>query len=122
MKTKIFATFAVIALFALTIAAYAYARSNNTTVAKTGCCKSADSCPMKAGMDHDKAEAHNGHCCQKHADGAVQPEGHASSCDCCGDSCPMKKGDGATAAVAGDGKSCCDSCDCCKDKAKDTAA
>ena len=134
MKKKILAIFAIIAVFGLTIAAYAYTRTTVNTTATASCCK--DSCPMKNkggehGKDHAKGEGHN--CCGdscpmkgEHGNGGdhAKMEGH----NCCGDSCPMKKKDGdeakATAvSTSEEGKSCCDNCDCCKGKAKtETAA
>ena len=136
MKKKIIAIFAIVAVFGLAIAAYAYTKTNVKVAASASCCK--DSCPMKNkdgnhaehGKDHAKGEGHN--CC---GDSCPMKGEHGKSGDhakmeghnCCGDSCPMKKKDGeakATAVSASeDGKSCCDNCDCCKGKAKtETAA
>lgn len=124
MKKRIIASLAILAVFGLVIATYAYNQTANTKSAKASCCKKSDSCPMKAKMSHEKTSEHAGKSCpmkdraehEKSGDHA-KTEGH--SCDCCGDSCPMKK-DGeakATAASATDeGKNCCDNCDCCKDK------
>jgi hypothetical protein len=135
MKKKILAMFAIVAVFGLAIAAYAYTKTNVTTTTSASCCK--DSCPMKNkdgnhaehGKDHAKGEGHN--CCGescpmkgehgKSADHAKK-EGH----NCCGDSCPMKKKDGEakTTAVSAseEGKSYCDNCDCCKGKEKPKTA
>lgn len=110
MKRKIIGLLAIVALFALAIAAYAYT-SVNTAVTNASCCcskKEGDSCPMKK-KGHD---AQNG----EHA----KTEGEHSCCGCCGDSCPMKKGVTAVLSVT-DGKSCCDDCDCCKGKKEDSA-
>jgi hypothetical protein len=134
MRKRILAIFALVAMFGLAIAAYAYTQTSvNTTAAAACCCK--DSCPMKGKdgnhADHAKAEGHN--CCGdscpmkgehgKSGEHQAGMEGH----NCCGDSCPMKKKDGEAKGTAvsatDDGKSCCDNCPCCKDKAKtDTAA
>ena len=137
MKKRFLAVFAIMAIFSLAIAAFAYVNTSTTTAASADCC--GDSCPMKKkdgnhaehGKDHAKGEGHN--CCgdscpmkgehDKAGGDHAKMEGHS----CCGDSCPMKKKDGeakTTAASASDeGKSCCDNCPCCKDKAKtETAA
>jgi hypothetical protein len=135
MKKRILAIFAIVAVFGLAIAAFAYTRTNVTAIASASCCCK-DSCPMKNkdgehGKDHAKGEGHN--CCGgdscpmkgEHGKSGdhTKMEGH----DCCGDSCPMKKKDGTATATAvsatEEGKSCCDNCDCCKGKAKkETAA
>jgi len=126
MKKRIIATFAILALFALAIAAFAYTKSNSVESTKSCCCKKADdSCPMKSKGHDNKSGEHEMSCCKKHGEDHAKGTDHAkteghSSCDCCGDSCPMKKKDGA-AAVSTDGKSCCDDCECCKDKAKTAA-
>lgn len=138
MKKKITVIFALVAVFGLAIAAFAYTKTTvNTTASASSCCK--DSCPMKNkdgnhaghGKDHAEGEAHK--CCgdscpmkgehDKAGGDHAKMEGH----DCCGDSCPMKKKDGeasaAAASAADDQKSCCDNCECCKGKAKtETAA
>ena len=117
MKKRTIAMLVVIALFALTIAAFAYTRTSSVVAGKACCCKSADSCPMKS-KDDKGGEHANMSCCKKHGDDHAKAGGHAG-CDCCGDSCPMKKKDGATATSGtADEKSCCDDCDCCKDKGK----
>ena len=111
MKKRIIATFAVLAIFALAIAAYAYTNTNSNVAAdKHSCCAKKDSCPMKAKGHEGKEGDHKMSCC-KHGNNHAKEEGHS----CCGDSCPMKKKDGATAA-ASDGKSCCEDCECCKGK------
>ena len=133
MKKKIIAIFAIVAVFGLAIAAYAYTQTTTRTTASASCCK--DSCPMKNkggdhGKDHAKGEGHD--CC---GDSCPMKGEHGKSGDhskmeghnCCGDSCPMKKKDGTATATAVSategGKSCCDNCDCCKGKAKkETAA
>ena len=141
MKKRTIATLVVLVLFALTIAAFAYTNSSNVVAGKACCCKSGDSCPMKSkddkGGEHAKMS-----CCAKH-DGDAKAEGHSccgdscpmkkgeksstavaasadghDCCGCCGDSCPMKKKEGAAATSATGDKSCCDDCDCCKDKDK----
>jgi hypothetical protein len=137
MKKRILAVFAILAVFGLTIAAYAYTQTSTATIAASAsCCK--DSCPMKNkdgnhaehGKDHAKGEGHScccsgGSCPMKgeHCKGGdhAKMEGH----NCCGDSCPMKRKDGQAAAASGseEGKGCCDNCDCCKGRAKkETAA
>ena len=114
MKKRTIATLVVFALFALTIAAFAYTRTNEVASGKSCCCKSEGSCPMKSKGHDDKGGEHaKMSCCKKHGDDHAKAEGH----ECCGDSCPMKKEGTATAASA-DGKSCCDDCDCCKGKDK----
>ena len=121
MKKKFLTLFAVVALLSLGIAAYAYTQNPTaTSAAASSCCKGKDSCPMKGKSDHGEGGEHaKMSCCKKHGgDQANKAEG--ASCDCCGDSCPMKKGDGT--AKAEEGKSCCDNCDCCKDKAKSETA
>lgn len=102
MKKKIVALMAIVAVFGLAIAAYAYTQTTtNDNQANASCCKKSDSCPMKNhGAEHAKKEGR-------------------SCCDCCGDSCPMKKEGSAavvTASTSDDKKDCCDSCDCCKGK------
>lgn len=123
MKKKLIATLTIFALFGLAIAAFAYTRTNPVQSDKSCCCKSADSCPMKSKEHDHKDGEHKMSCCKKHGDGHAKGEDHSKaeghSCDCCGDSCPMKK-DGATGAYT-DGKSCCDKCECCKDKAEHPA-
>ena len=103
MRKKLIASLSILAIFAFAIAAFAYTQNTNTLADKPSCCKSKDSCPMKA-------KGHEGN-----AD-------HAKM-DCCGDSCPMKKGErAATAGSATDeGKDCCDNCDCCKGKTEKSA-
>lgn len=112
MKKKIIALFALVALFGLAIATYAYTTASSTTSTSCCCKKDGDSCPMK-GKGHDDKDGHaKMSCCKKHDSDHAKTEGH--SCDCCGDSCPMKKKEGNTATS--DSKSCCDDCDCCKGK------
>ena len=144
MKNKVFALLAILAVFGLAIATYAYNRTSNTTLAKASCCKNADSCPMKNkdgehGKDHAKGEGHN--CCgdscpMKKGGKAQMTKASISSdvtaatgdgcCCCCADSCPMKKKDGEAKATAAsgseEGKGCCDNCDCCKGKSKTATA
>lgn len=122
MKKGIIASLAIIALFGLAIAAYAYTRTTATATTAACCCKKeGDSCPMKSKGHDDKAGEHKMSCCKKHGDdhakGGDHAKGEGHACDCCGDSCPMKKKDGAT-GVSSDAKSCCDDCACCKDKAE----
>jgi hypothetical protein len=129
MKKRIIATFAVLTLFMLAIAAYAYTTTSSELAADKSCCAKKDSCPMKSKGHDGKDGDHKMSCCSKHGDDHAKGTDHAAgadhkNCDCCGDSCPMKKKDGpasATAAAAGDDKkSCCDDCECCKG-AKDTS-
>jgi len=130
MKKRIIAIFAIVAVFGLAIAAFAYTQTTTSTTVSASCCK--DSCPMKNkdgnnaehGKDHAKGEGHK--CC---GDSCPMKGEHAKgeAHNCCGDSCPMKKKDGPATATAAsateDGKSCCDNCECCKGKAKaETAA
>jgi hypothetical protein len=133
MKKRFLAIFAIVAVLGLAIAAYAYTQTAANVAATASCC--GDSCPMKGknehGKDHTKGEG-NHNCC---GDSCPMKGEHGKSGDhnanaekhsCCGDSCPMKKKDGeakATAVSASEeGKGCCDNCDCCKGKAKTTAA
>ena len=122
MKKRFFAILSIAVVLVFAIAAFAY--TQNTT-AKSGdkpsCCKSTDSCPMKA-KGHDASGEHaKMSCCKKHDGDHAKHEGAA--CDCCGDSCPMKRGErAATAGSATDeGKDCCDNCDCCKGKTEKSA-
>ena len=122
MKKRTIMTLVVLALFALTIATVAYTRTSNVVADKACCCKSGDSCPMKSKDDKGGEQAKMS-CCKKHGDDHAKGGDHAKAeghecCSCCGDSCPMKKKDGATATAVTDSKSCCDDCDCCKDKGK----
>lgn len=115
MKKRIIAAFAIIALFALAIAAYAYTASTPATTAKSCCCKNEGSCPMKA-MNHDAQGEHAKMSCPMHK-GDQAKSGTDGCCGCCGDSCPMKKeGAAATSGATTEGKSCCDDCACCKGK------
>jgi hypothetical protein len=116
MKKKLIAALSIFAVFAFAIAAFAYTQSTNTLADKPSCCKSKDSCPMKA-KGHDGHGSNGEHakmdCCKKH-DGQ---HAEGAACDCCGNSCTMKKGEGTSAATASaEGKDCCDDCDCCKGK------
>ena len=58
MKKRIVALCAIVAVFGLAIAAYAYTASDTT--AKASCCSKSDSCPMKAktaaGLAHQITE------------------------------------------------------------------
>jgi hypothetical protein len=121
MKSKLIALFAIVAVFGLAIAAYAYTTTTDNK-AKASCCAKHDSCPMKS-KGHDEKGEHAGMSCPmgNHDNGQAKAEGH--SCDCCGDSCPMKK-DGAPTSTASsvEGENCCDNCDCCGGKAFGTAA
>ena len=124
MKKKIIATFAVLAMFALAIAAYAYT-STTTELAtdRAACCSKKDSCPMKSKGHDGKDGEHKMSCCSKHGDDHAKGTEHAQGadhkcCDCCGDSCPMKNSE--TSATGDDKKNCCDECECCKGK-KDAA-
>ncbi|MBK9154865.1 MAG: hypothetical protein IPM25_11730 [Chloracidobacterium sp.] len=128
MKKKLVAVFAIVAVFGLAIAAYAYTQTTFNTTASASCCK--DNCPMKNkdaehGKDHANGEAHK--CCgdscpMKGEHGKTGDHSKMDGHNCCGDSCPMKKKDGETMTTAvsasDEGKNCCDSCDCCKGKAK----
>jgi hypothetical protein len=120
MKRKIVAMLAIVAVFGLAIAAYAYTTSN-TGAAKASCCSKSDSCPMKA-KGHEHQSAHGSESCpmKNGAGDTAAADGH-SCCDCCGDSCPMTKSGEAKAGAAfseagaassEEGKSCCDNCDC----------
>ena len=120
MKKRIIASLAIIALFGLAIAAYAYTQTSTVATTTSSCCKKdGASCPMKGKGHDDKGEHGKMSCCKKHGDDHAKGGDHSKaeghSCDCCGDSCPMKKKDGVTAASS-DGKSCCDDCECCKAK------
>ena len=116
MKKKFVAALSILAIFAFAITAFAYTQSTSSIADKPSCCKSMDSCPMKA-KSRDGHESNGEHakmsCCKKHD--SQHTEGKA--CDCCGDSCPMKKGEGSsTSAARAESKDCCDNCDCCKGK------
>ncbi len=113
---------AILAVFGLAIAAYAY--TQNETIAagtdKACCSKGGESCPMKAKGHDDKGE-HVGMSCDKMKSGSdhATAEGH-ECCGCCGDSCPMEKKEGAMAATSASAtdvtNGCCDNCECCKGK------
>lgn len=113
MKSKILALFAILVVFGLALAAYAYTK---TTVsgdkATMSCCAKSDSCPMKA-RGHDHQGEHAGKSCP------MKHDAKAGDHKCCGDACPLKK-EGApesTAAISSEnGESCCDNCDCCTGK------
>ncbi len=97
MKKRIIASLVILAVFGLVIATYAYTSTTNTVSAKASCCKSADSCPLKAKMGHAMAGEH------------------------AGESCPMKQGSEAKATAASSvetAEDCCDNCDCCSGKAE----
>jgi hypothetical protein len=113
MKRKLIFVVSIFALFAFSIAAYAYTRtSSQTALAAACCCCSGDSCPIKK---KDASGKETASCCD--------------SCDCCkdgkctGDSCPMKKKDGSHAdhatmphdSMAAEHEGCCS---CCKGKEK----
>lgn len=112
MKRRILIVISVIALFAFTIAAYAYTRSSVATErAISCCCCEGDSCPMKKKEASDSERAS---CCD--------------NCDSCkGDACPMKKTEGASTTAAEAHKEAgthaegC-SCSCCKDKKAEGSA
>lgn len=122
MKSKIVAMLAIIAVFGLAIAAYAYTTSDNNA-ARASCCSKSDSCPMKT-IGHEQQREHGSESCPmtKGAGDSAATDGH-SCCNCCDDSCPMKKGGAAKAGAASsaEGKSCCDNCDCCSGKHAATA-
>lgn len=112
MKKKLIASLSIIAVFAFAIAAYALTQNTSPTTPPS-CCKSTDSCPIKANTakvgEHAKSD-----CCN-------------DGCNCCkGGSCPMKKGEKATkASSAGEAeaeKKCCNTCDCCASKKAATDA
>jgi len=117
MKKKLVAALSILAIFAFAIAAFAYTQTTSTVADKPSCCKSKDSCPMKA-KGHDGHDANGEHakmdCCKKHGGDHAKTEG--KSCDCCGDSRPMKKDGASATAATAEGKDCCDNCDCCKAK------
>ncbi|MGI8640795.1 MAG: hypothetical protein ACR2MG_12725 [Pyrinomonadaceae bacterium] len=108
MKKRILLAIAVLLVFGLTIAAFAYNKTNTTNQAAMDCCKKNDSCPLK----------------NKSSDAAVKE-------DCClkDDSCPMKDKQAQDSSVdmknvtVVSGESCChpgaDCCNggaCCKNK------
>jgi len=130
MKKKIVALLAIVAVFGLAIAAYAYAQTTAVTAVKATCCKDHSSCPMKG--KHEGSEHAGKSCC---GDSCPMKKGEAAAsmvsvrdaasdcCDCCGDSCPMKKGETTATKVStsDNGKDCCSDCDCCKGKHDMTA-
>jgi hypothetical protein len=122
MKKKVLAMFAIVAMFALAIAAYAYTNTSVTLADdKPSCCAKKDSCPMKS-KGHDGKEGEHKMSCCKHGEDHAKGADHAN-CDCCGDSCPMKKGEApksTAVSTADDKKNCCDNCDCCKGKTEKT--
>lgn len=116
MKKKILVFVSLLALMALSIAAYAYTRTSNgsAVTASSCCCCKGDSCPMKK-KDAPSADS------AKNAEVKNDTSAAASCCDSCehckGGSCPMHKSEGAKAGdhTAGHaaGEGCCA---CCKDK------
>ncbi len=125
MKSKIIASFAILAVFGLAIATYAYTQTNTAKTDKASCCKNSNSCPMKAKISKAATAEHSGDSCPMKAQMAgTTVSGENNCCDscsgaCCGDSCPMKKGGDAQAtaiSVTETGKDCCDNCDCCAGK------
>ncbi|MBA3352798.1 MAG: hypothetical protein H0U23_10300 [Blastocatellia bacterium] len=126
MKIRIISMLAILAVFGLAIAAYAYTQNQTTTTGsdKACCSKGSESCPMKAKGHDDKGE-HAGMSCDKmnsHSSELAKAEGH-ECCSCCGDSCPMKKKEGSMAAISAsttdDTNACCDNCECCNGKGED---
>ncbi|MFM9903378.1 MAG: hypothetical protein ACKVQJ_02270 [Pyrinomonadaceae bacterium] len=75
MKRKLIMSIALIALFGLSIAVFAYSRTTiSSAKAMSCCCCSGDSCPVK---NKGASTGETASCCD--------------NCDCCkGDSCPMK--------------------------------
>jgi len=113
MKKRILLAFSAILILGLTIAVFAYNKTNSTNQATMDCCKKSDSCPMKS-KNADVADKQNVSCCDKD--------------DCCckggGDSCPMKQKQTAQTTdmqiknitVVSDAENCCTKgADCCKD-------
>jgi len=129
MKKRTIATLVVFALFALTIAAFAYTKTTNDVGSKSCCCKSEGSCPMKAKGHDDKGGEHaKMSCCTKHGEDHAKGGDHAKAegHDCCGDSCPMKKGEKSAktgSAASAEAHDCCGCCgDSCPMKKKDGVA
>ncbi len=100
MKKRILLAITVLLVFGLTIAAFAYNKTNTTNQATMDCCTKSDDCPMKS----------------KDADSTVKK-------DCClkDDSCPMKDKQTQTSSVdmknvtVASSESCCQpGADCCK--------
>ncbi len=116
MKTRVLAIFAILAVFGLAIAAYAYKLNTVGMSAEKASCCAKDSCPMMAAGEHKMSGEHaKMSCAMKHGDEKAQGQGN-QSCECCGDSCPMKKDAAAAVAAVGseaDDGGCCESCTCC---------
>lgn len=116
MKKKIIFVFAMVGVFALAIAAYAYTQSYAGVAEKASCCAKKDSCPMKGEMashtDHQAGKScPMGEHGARHASAAVTGEDGCCGCACCADSCPMNAEKGQAAKA--EGESCCTCCDCC---------
>ena len=107
MKGRFILAFAVVTLFALSLAGFAYSGSVFPSVVAACSCCSGDSCPMKK-KDSEKTVKKS--CC---VDCACCKDG-----ECSGDSCPMKKkGESAqdaehTGMQNNDEQKICD-CSCC---------
>ncbi len=108
MNKRSILAIAVMLVFGLSVAAFAYQQTTGTDrTAMSCCCCNGDSCPMKK---KDASTGEKASCCD--------------DCDCCkGDSCPMKKKGKKTGAaemrihgivVASSSETC--SCSCCDHK------
>ena len=126
MKKRILLVISVLMVLGLTIAAFAYNKTNNENGAMD-CCAKSDSCPMKnKNAQNAEAQAKDSccdmpDCCCNGDSCPMKKQGENASANCCGDSCPMKDKTSETASTKMSGvtivhgDSCCQpGADCCK--------